>query len=217
MATDRYTAVIADDHEIVRSALRAAFETPGTIEPLGIEVVAEAGDGLEAVAAVKKFRPSVVSLDVSMPNVGGHEIIHEIRRWSPDTRIVVFTGISAAGLVASIIESGADGLFSKTAASQTIYQKLPLILRGGKHVDDKFFTILEQEPDVPVLTAREHQVLNQLVSGRSNREISDILGISAKTVEKHRGSLMKKLNVHSMAQLLARALKDGLIDPAREI
>ena len=213
----RYSVVLADDHEVVRAALRRAFETPGLVEAEGLDVVAEAMTGREALAAVKRHKPSLVTLDVSMPDVGGHEVIHELRRWSPQTRIVVFTGVTAAGLISSLVQNGADGLFSKSGLSQAMLDKLPHILRGGRFVDECFLRILENEPDTPALTAREHQVLNLLVSGRSNREISEVLGISSKTVEKHRASLMGKLNVNSIAQLLARALKEGLIDPAREL
>jgi DNA-binding NarL/FixJ family response regulator len=212
-----YSIVVADDHEVVRAALRRAFETPGLVEAEGLDVVAEAMTGREALAAVKRHKPSLVTLDVSMPDIGGHEVIHELRRWSPQTRIVVFTGVTAPGLISSLVQSGAEGLFSKSGTSQGMLDKLPHILRGGRFVDERFLRILENEPNTPALTAREHQVLNLLVSGRSNREISEVLGISSKTVEKHRGSLMGKLNVNSIAQLLARALKDGLIDPAREL
>lgn len=213
----RYSVVLADDHEVVRAALRNAFETPGLVEAEGLDVVAEAMTGREALAAVKRHKPSLITLDVSMPDVGGHEVIHELRRWSPQTRIAVFTGVTAPGLISSLVQSGVDGLFSKSGTSQTLLEKVPHILRGGHFVDERFLQILENEPGAPALTAREHQVLNLLVSGRSNREISEVLGISSKTVEKHRGSLMGKLNVSSIAQLLARALKDGLIDPAKEL
>ena len=213
----RYSIVIADDHEFVRQALRNALETPGLVEVDGLDVVAEARNGREALTAIRQFRPDAVTLDVSMPEMGGHEIIHEIRRWSPHTRIVVITGVTAPGLVAGLVQNGVDGLFPKSGSSQAIYGKLPLILRGQKHIDETFTRILESKPDIPTLTPREQQLLNLLVSGFANKEIADKLGISVKTVEKHRGSLMAKLDVNSIAQLLARALKDGLIDAAQEI
>lgn len=191
----RYSIVWADDHEVVRAALRRAFETPGLVEAEGLDVVAEAMTGREALAAVKRYKPSLVTLDVSMPDIGGHEVIRELRRWSPQTRIVVFTGVTAPGLISSLVQSGAEGLFSKSGTGQTMLDKLPHILRGGRFVDERFLRILENEPNTPALTVREHQVLNLLVSGRSNREISEVLGISSKTVEKHRGSLMGKVQV----------------------
>jgi len=213
----RYNAVVADDHAIVRAGLRDALEKPGQIEPDGIHVVAEAENGLEAIAAVRRHRPDLLLLDVSMPLASGVEVLIECRRWSKETRIVVFTGISAVGLVSELVEVGVDGLFSKASDNETMYAKLPDILRGGRFIAEPFLKALEAQPKRPVLTDRERQTLNMIVAGRSNREISDGLGISVKTVEKHRTSMMQKLGVNSVTQLMALALREGLIDPAREL
>lgn len=187
------------------------------IENEGLEVVAEAENGLEAIAAVRRHRPDLLLLDVSMPAAGGVEVLVETRRWSADTRIVVFTGISAVGLVSELVEAGVDGLFSKAASNELMYEKLPEILRGSRHIAKTFLDILEEQPKRSPLTDRERQTLNMIVAGRSNKEIASALGISVKTVDKHRTSLMQKLNVRSVAQLLALALREGLIDPAREL
>ncbi len=215
--TPHYSAVIADDHQIVRAGLRAAIETPGLVEPLGVRVVAEAGDGVEAITAVRQHRPHLLLLDVSMPKAGGVEVVGEVKRWSPATKIAVFTGVTAPGLVGSLINSGIDGLFSKAAPNEYMYEKLPVILRGGRAIAQSFLDILEREPQQEILTDRERQTLNCIVRGQSNKEIATTLGISIKTVDKHRTSLMQKLHVNSVAQLLARAVKDGLIDPAKEL
>jgi len=215
--TRRYSAVIADDHAIVRAGLKDALQTPGLIEPDGIEVVAEAGDGLAAIAELRRHRPDLLLLDVSMPLAGGVEVLIETRTWSPDTKVVVLTGISAVGLIGDLIEAGVDGLFSKAASNEELYEKLPLILRGQRHIAAPFLKSLEDKPGPALLTGRERQTLNMIVSGRSNKEIAHGLGISIKTVDKHRTSLMKKLNVHSLPQLMALALREGMIDPAREL
>jgi DNA-binding NarL/FixJ family response regulator len=213
----KYNAVIADDHAIVRAGLREALEKPGLIEPDGIKVLAEAGDGLSAIAAIRKHRPNLLLLDVSMPMAGGVEVLVEARRWSKDTRVVVLTGVSAVGLISDLIESGVDGLFSKASDNSEFYEKLPAILRGQRHIADYFLQLLEQTPKPPRLTDRERQTLNMILSGRSNKEIAEGLGISIKTVDKHRTSLMQKLKVHSVPQLMARALKEGMIDPSQEL
>ncbi len=217
MKDQRYSAIIADDHAIVRSGLRDALEKPGLIEPEGINVLAEAGDGLSAIAEVRKQRPDLLLLDVSMPMAGGVEVLIEARRWSKETRVVVLTGISAVGLISDLIEAGVDGLFSKASDNAEFYQKLPGILRGQRHISEVFLKILEETPAPPVLTDRERQTLNLILAGRSNKEIAEGLGISVKTVDKHRTSLMQKLNVHSVPQLMAKALKEGMIDPSREL
>ena len=212
-----FTAVVADDHHIVRAGLRMALETPGLVEEDGVAVLAEAEDGLEAIAAVKRHRPNLALIDVSMPRASGVEVVVEIRMWRPETKIVVFTGVSAPGLIGGLIEAGVDGLFSKAAPNERLYEKLPQILRGGRFVDTRFLAILEDTPEDNALTPRERQTLNMIARGKSNKEMAQALGISPKTVDKHRTSLMQKLGVNSMAQLLARALKDGLIDPAQEL
>ncbi|MEM9631137.1 MAG: response regulator transcription factor [Pseudomonadota bacterium] len=217
MSEQRYSAIIADDHAIVRAGLKDALEKPGLIEPEGINVVAEAGDGLSAIAEIRQHRPSLLLLDVSMPMAGGVEVLVEARRWSKETRVVVLTGISAVGLISDLIEAGVDGLFSKASDNTEFYEKLPGILRGQRHISEHFLKILEETPKPPVLTDRERQTLNMILAGKSNKEIAQGFGISIKTVDKHRTSLMQKLNVHSVPQLISRALKEGLIDPSREL
>lgn len=213
----RYNAVIADDHAIVRCGLRDALERPGLIEPEGIPVLAEAADGLEAIHLVRTHKPALLLLDVQMPRAGGVEVVVEVRRWSPDTRIVVLTGVSAPGLVGGLVDTGVDGLFSKADNNDELYARLPGILRGQRHIAASFVDILQNRPEQQALTGRERQILNMILAGRSNKEMADGLGISAKTVDKHRTSMLRKLEVHSVPQLMAVALRDGLIDPTAEL
>lgn len=193
------------------------LETPGLIEEDGIAVVAEAANGVEAIAAVRRWRPQLVLLDVQMPFAGGVEVALELRRWSPESRIVVLTGITAPGKLAELIDLGVDGLFSKAADNAGLYAALPKILRGARVIAPEIVTAIEAAPEQSPLSSHERQVLNLIVMGQSNKEISGILGISAKTVDRHRTNLMQKLDVHSVAQLIALALREGLIDPAVEL
>ncbi|WP_306044984.1 response regulator transcription factor [Nioella sp. MMSF_3534] len=214
MPEPRFHAVIADDHAIVRAGLRTALETPGMVETDGIAVVDEAADGLQAISAVRQHRPHLLLLDVQMPHAGGLEVLLEARRWSPDTKIVILTGVMSVGKISELVSSGVDGLFSKGEDNTELYRQLPNILRGRRHIAASLVAMLEDAPDAPDLTARERQTLNLIVAGQSNKEIAETLGISAKTVDRHRTSLMQKLDVHSVAQLIAYALREGLIDPA---
>ncbi|PUB18612.1 response regulator transcription factor [Yoonia sediminilitoris] len=207
-----FTCVIADDHAIVRAGLRAALTTPGLIEPGGIDVVAEAANGLEAIACLRQHRPHLLLLDVQMPFAGGTEVLLEARRWSVDTKIVVLTGISSVGKLSELIDAGVDGIFSKATENDELYATLPLILRGGRHVSQHVVDSLDSSPPAVSLTDRERQTLNLVVAGRSNKEIAETLGISAKTVDRHRTNMMQKIGVHSVAQLIAFALREGLID-----
>ncbi len=211
-AKGRFRAVIADDHQIVRSGLRLALETPGLLEESGIAVVAEARNGLEAIEAVKTHRPDLLLLDVSMPLASGAEILLDIRRWSPDTKIVVLTAVTSPGLLSGLVEAGVDGLFSKAADNDELFSKLPLILRGGRHVAVSLVDLMRDAEPSPDLTPRERQTLTMIVSGKSNAEIAALMGTSPKTAEKHRASLMSKMRVGSVVELMSRALKDGLIE-----
>ena len=191
-----------DPHALVESLLAAKLYLSPQI----------AGDQLYFISN----RTGHMSL-FSMPLAGGVEVLVEVRRWSPDTKVVVLTGVSAVGLVSELIEAGVDGLFSKASANEEMYEKLPNILRGRRHIAKQFLDILEENPKAVILTDRERQTLNLIIRGRSNKEIAEGLGISVKTVDKHRTSLMQKLKVHSVPQLMARALKEGMIDASLEL
>lgn len=208
----RFTAVIADDHEIVRSGLRGALERPGAVEDFGIRVVAEAADGFETLAAVKEHAPDLLLLDLTMPLSGGAEVFNDIRRWSPDTKIVVFSSVTAGGVLSELIEAGVDGLFAKGGPNDLLYEKLPLILRGGRFVAPEVLDMIGDRQDAVSLTPRERQTLHMILQGRTTKEIAAAQGISPRTAEKHRASLMGKLEVRSVAELMARALRDGLLD-----
>jgi len=207
-----YTTVIADDHEIIRGVLldfidQAVFDDGYTLQ---LSDVAE--NGIEALAAAKSCKPDLMFLDISMPLVSGADIIHDVRRWSPHTKIIVFTGITASGLLASIVETGIDGLFSKGSSVSNMFEQIPLILRGARIIAPEFVSILQQGQQSVSLTNRERQVLSGIISGKTNKEVGIKLSISPKTVDKHRTSLMAKLDVHSISQLMAKALKDGLVE-----
>ena len=205
--------ILADDHQIVRLGLRSQLEANG-----GFRVIAEAENGLDAIVAVKAGRPDLLILDVQMPLAGGVEVLVEVRRWSPDTRIAVLTGVSSPGLVGNLVQAGVDGLFSKKSDMTALFEALPLIMQGGRVIGKDIQQILDEaEAETGDLTHRERQTLNMILAGKANKEIAASFGISIKTVEKHRTSLMQKLGVNSIAQLLAVALRDGLIDPSQEI
>ncbi|WP_172327477.1 response regulator transcription factor [Mangrovicoccus sp. HB161399] len=210
--TPPFSAILADDHQIVRLGLRSQLDADPEFE-----VAAEVADGLQAIVETRRHRPDLLLLDVQMPLAGGVEVIVEVRRWSPETKIVVLTGIASPGLVANIVEAGVEGLFSKREDLAPLFDALPLIMRGGRKVAPFFLDLLGQGEETAGLTMRERQTLNMILAGRSNREIAAGFGISVKTVEKHRTSLMQKLGVNSIAQLLAVALRDGLIDPSQEL
>ena len=152
-------------------------------------------------------------LDVTMPHAGGTEVLLETRRWSPETRVIIFTGIEASGKIAELVDIGADGVFCKADDMGEVIRAIPRILQGGRIVCSRFTKLLEASADLEPLTDRERQVLSQVVKGKTNREIGEALGISIKTVDRHRTSVMGKTGSHNAAELIAYALSEGLIDP----
>ncbi len=185
---------------------------PATQARVPNKVVGEAQDGLEAIEAVKQYKPDLILLDVSMPKARGTEVVVEVQRWSPATKIVIFTGVTSPALLTALIDFGVHGLFHKSTDFSQMLMQLPLIVQGAHYIDERIQQELGVDQAESNLTVRERQVLNLLISGQSNREIGSALGISPKTVDKHRSNVMTKLDVHSFAELMRFALKQGLVD-----
>lgn len=208
---DVITVVIADDHAIIRDTVRRSLLESNTA--LSYNIVAEVENGLDTVVAVREHEPALLILDISMPLANGTDIVTDILHWSPKTHIVVLTGIVAPGILATMVNAGVQGVFSKTASLEHLIDSLPLIFKSAKIIAPELVEAIECGQGAAQLTARETQTLNMMLRGKSTKEMADLMFISPKTAEKHRASLKKKLNVTTTAELLARALEDGLIDP----
>lgn len=205
--SDTARAVIADDHAVVRLAVRQILGEMG-----GVEIAAEVADGLAAIAAVKTHQPDLLVLDAAMPRAGGIEVFADARRWSPSTKVALLTGFTATGVLSDWLAAGVDGLLLKTSPPEEMKACFQALLNGGGFVAADVAALLEEAGPRPDLTAREREVLALVASGHGNVAIADRLSISRKTVEKHRASLMAKLDVHTVAELLVYALKEGLLD-----
>ncbi|MEE9434709.1 MAG: response regulator transcription factor [Sphingorhabdus sp.] len=206
------TAIIADDHDVVRHGLAAVLA-----EIDDVELVAQAANGIEAISLVKQHHPTLLLLDAAMPMARGIEVFSEARRWSPDTRIALVTGFTSTGLLTDWMAAGVDGLFLKSCAPDEMKTGFEAILSGGNYIAEEIIRMIAEKSDRPELTAREREVLALIAAGNMNAAIATRLSISAKTVEKHRASLMAKVGAHSISELLVYALREGLLDEHRQL
>lgn len=182
-----------------------------------VEIIAEAATGIDAIGLVKQHRPTILSLDIGMPYAQGIDVFVEARRWSPETKVIVFTGMTSRGLLSELVTAGVDGLFMKNGDMDHLIKAIPLIISGGRVISPDAALLIAEAEDGPELTLRERQVLSLIARGSANREIAERLGVSLKTVDNHRTNLMRKLDVHSVAELLSYALREGLLDTQHEL
>lgn len=204
--------VIADDHALVRDAIRGVISK---IE--STEIVSEASDGIEAITAVRIHKPELLVLDAAMPRARGVEVFAESRRWSPNTRVVLVTGFTSTAILMDWLDAGVDGIVLKTCPTETMQEAFEAVLQGTNYISEDVKILLEDRPQTQSMTSREREVLSLLANGKKNPEIAEQLSISIKTVEKHRASLMSKLGVHSIAELLVCALREGLLDEHKQL
>src|SRR5467141_4134548 len=190
--------VLADDHLVLRQALKALLERRG------MEVVAEAADGRGAIEAVTKHSPDVVVLDVIMPGLNGVDAAREIARTSPACPIILLSGVDDTRFVTEALKVGVRGFVQKSQGCDDLVQAIEDACAAAEGGDGG---------GGPSLTPRERQVLQLVGEGRSTKQIAEVLHISVKTAEFHRGRLMKKLNVHDTANLVRYAIREGWIAP----
>lgn len=209
--------VIADDHPIVRKGLRDLLESRE-----GFSVTGEAADGLEAIRLVEQLKPEVLLLDLMMPGLSGLEALRKIRRRSPSTRVIVFSMYGSEPYVLEALKGGATGFVLKDSAPADILTAIHEVCAGRHYLSpslseyaiEVYLAKSTESTSDPyeTLTAREREVLYLAAEGRSTQETADRLFISPRTVETHRTHLMRKLGLHSQADLIHYAARRGLID-----
>jgi DNA-binding NarL/FixJ family response regulator len=215
--SEKQRIVIAEDHTILREGLRALLSSDSEWE-----VVGEARDGQEAIRSVEKFKPHLILTDLSMPRMNGLDAIREIKRKSPETKILILTVHKTEEYIQAALEAGANGYVLKDSS----HTELSLAIRNV--LDGKYFLSPEisgkiiggylqgKKPAKPTtswetLTQREKSILKLIAEGHKNKDIADFLCISVKTVEKHRANLMQKLDIHNISDLTALAIEKGLL------
>ena len=208
--------LIADDHAIVRTGLRALLKSEPTLELVG-----EATGGYEAIELVGKTHPDILILDLSMPDLDGIAVTKQIKPLYPDLRILILTVHEDEALLREAIKAGTSGYILKRAAEAELIAAIRIIMRGDLYVEpsmvrallsDSLKPVTEQRELVEPLTPREKEVLQLIVQGYTNRQIGEELNISMRTVEGHRSNLVEKLGLHSRVELVRYARQHGLIE-----
>jgi DNA-binding NarL/FixJ family response regulator len=205
--------LLADDHAVVRRGLRVLLEARQDFE-----VCAEASDGHEAVELTLHHKPDVAILDISLAVVNGIEATRQIRKDTPGTEVMIFTLHDRESEIRDVLHAGARGYVLKSEADEQIVRAVEALAKHhaffSDHVSetllDKF---VEQTRSGILLTAREREVVQLIAEGNSNKKIAHLLSISVKTVDTHRSASMRKLDIHSTAQLVRYAFREGLVQP----
>lgn len=203
-----FRIILADDHALVRRGLAALLATDGRFQ-----VVAEAGNGEDALAALRETSPNVLLLDLSMPRLDGLETLRRLRSGGSRTRVLVLSMYDDAQFVAQALADGADGYLLKHAMDEELFQALEAVLTGHRYVSRSidFAHVEALETARSSLTAREREVLQLIADGHTTQHIAEILGVSPHTATRHRANLMQKLDAHNQVELVRAAVARGLI------
>lgn len=210
--------LLADDHEIVREGVHRLIENQA-----GWEICGEAADGRTAVALATALQPDIAILDVGMPELNGLEAARQIRKNSPRSELLIFTGEESEQLIHAVFEVGARSYILKTDISQHLIRAIEALAQHKHYfttrISDVVFARYLDGPTGPGtermagLSPREREVVQLLAEGKANKEVAAALGISVKTVETHRAAIMRKLRLESFADLVRYAIRQRIISP----
>ncbi len=211
------SVLVADDHGIVREGLRRLLDSEE-----GMTVCAEASDGREVLELVEHHHPDVVVLDINMPRLGGLETLERLRSKHPEIKVLLLSVHGDAPFVRSAVALGVDAYVLKNGRAQEVVAAIRAVLKGGSYFSPPVAREIVEQARQPkrggtepfsILSAREREVLHLIADGLSAKQIAQQLEISAKTVEAHRTSLMRKLRARKATELVRYALRHGLIEP----
>jgi DNA-binding NarL/FixJ family response regulator len=214
----RITVLLAEDHQIVREGFRSLLE-----HERDIEIVGEAENGRQAVQLTRKLRPTVVVMDIAMPLLNGLEATRQIRKALPDTRVLILSAHSDDAYVEQVAALGAAGFLLKQTSSHDLAAAIREVQKGNtffspsisKRVKDRSQRSVARgasKKNSNRLSSREMEVLQLIAEGKANKQVAAELGVSFKTVDKHRQHLMSKLDIHDVAGLTRYAIAEGIIE-----
>jgi DNA-binding NarL/FixJ family response regulator len=211
--------LIADDHDLMRRGVRTLLEP----HP-GWEICGEATTGREAVAKAEQLKPSIVILDISMPDLNGVDAAKRIKKVSPDTEVLIFSAHYSDQLIREILEAGVRGYIVKSdsdrdlvIAVESLAKKKPFFTSRATEVMLTTFSDggPKQDPSEPLrdrLTTREREIVQLLAEGKSSKEVASSLNISVKTAETHRANIMRKLQIHTVSELVRYAIRNQIVE-----
>lgn len=206
--------LIADDHALVRAGIRALVERIDDID-----VIAEAGEGEEALRMSRELKPDLILLDLTMPNGGGFQVLEQVTKELPAIRVIVLTVHEAGEYAMRALREGAAGFLPKSAASIELEQAINTVMRGEVYISPETSkrSMLDYGKGVTkrdllaTLSPRQREVLRLIAEGLTTKQMAQAMEISVKTVESHRAQLMERLNIHDVASLVRYAITVGLI------
>lgn len=219
LKSKKYRIFIVEDHRLFREGLKSMLKDRGDIE-----IVGEAEDGLNAVRMIRRIKPAMVLLDLSIPKISGISVMKEVKRDLPETKILALTIHESDQYVFEAFEAGVDGYCIKDVSRQELMVAIDSVLQGkpfiSSGISDQIIEgylngrkSFKEESVWDTVTQREREVLKLLAEGYTNKDIALFLHISVKTVEKHRSNLIGKLDLHNVAQLTTYAIQKRLVEP----
>ncbi|HTS34752.1 MAG TPA: response regulator transcription factor [Candidatus Solibacter sp.] len=210
--------LVADDHDVARRGIRSVLESRA-----GWEVCGEAKDGREAIALAATCKPDLILLDIGMPNLNGLEAARQILAASPDALILILTMHDSDQIVREVLRAGARGFLLKSDAGRDLIAAVEALQQQRTFFTTKVSQMvlngflnrenqeLPEEEELDVLTSREREVIQLLAEGKTSKEVAATLNLSVKTAETHRTNLMRKLDLHSVADLTRYAVRNGIV------
>ncbi len=215
MNTKTISIILADDHQVVRQGIRALLETESDFK-----IVGEVSDGIAATEIVEKEQPDVLVLDIEMKGMKGLEVARQVSQRSPKTNVIILSMHNNDDYVLEALRAGAKGYVLKESSADELVQAIRTVMTARRYLGyplneqvlDTYLQISKGDKADPydILTLREREILYLVAQGSTSSDIADKLYISRRTVEVHRGSMMKKLGLHSMAQLIRYAMQRGI-------
>lgn len=213
---------LADDHALLRDGVKAIIAGDPRYEVAG-----ESGDGREALERIEAMKPDIAVIDISIPTMSGVEIARQLKKFHPAIRVLMLSQHDNEEYVRELMAIGVEGYILKSNASDELLRALDAIMDGNTFLSPQITTRLvsgmresgraaataEIQSSFRLLSNREREILKLIAEGKSNREIASLLFISAETVKTHRASIMKKLGLKSIAEVVRYAVKEGLVEP----